>query len=201
MFNYFIKKILRYFALKRGRFVRLYLGICKPDSEEFNYFLTSIRRVHSIGTNTHINHDVIITDPAYVRIGSNCILSSCTLVGHDASVGVLNNIYNKKLDSVGKIDIGDNCFIGMGVIVLPDVTVGPNAIVAAGAVVTKDVPSGVIVGGVPAKIIGKIDVLVEKLEAKTKAYPWSHLIAGREGAFDASIESELVIMRAKYFYG
>lgn len=201
MVNFILKKLLRYFAFERGKFVSIYLRICDPDSEEFNAFLKKCRGVHAIGTDTHINHDIRMTDPAYVSIGSNCILSSCTLVGHDAVIGVLNNVYGKKLDSVGKIDIRDNCFIGMGAIVMPDVTIGPNSVVAAGAVVTKDVPPGVIVGGVPAKIIGKTDALAEKLETKTKTYPWHHLIEQREGAFDINIEPDLQRMRVKHFYG
>ena len=48
-------------------------------------------------------------------------------------------------------------WLGAGAIILPGVTVGENSIVAAGAVVTKDVPSNTIVGGVPARFIKKID--------------------------------------------
>ena len=56
----------------------------------------------------------------------------------------------------------DNCFIGSHSIILPDVRIGPNAIVAAGAVVTKDVPEGTIVGGNPATVIGSFYQLMEK---------------------------------------
>lgn len=63
---------------------------------------------------------------------------------------------------IGSIEIFDNCFIGANSTIMYNVKIGPNAIVAAGSVVTKDVPEGCIVGGNPAKVIGKYENLVEK---------------------------------------
>ena len=62
----------------------------------------------------------------------------------------------------GVIDIRDNCFIGAGATILPGVTIGPNAIVAAGAVVNSDVPEGKVVGGIPARIIGDYESVKQK---------------------------------------
>jgi len=56
----------------------------------------------------------------------------------------------------GKVIIGKNVWIGANVTILKDVNIGDNSIIGAGAVVTKDIPSNVIVGGVPAKIIKEI---------------------------------------------
>lgn len=56
------------------------------------------------------------------------------------------------------IRIGNNVWIGAQATVLPGVTIGDGAIVGAGAVVTRDVPANVIVGGIPAKIIKKIEI-------------------------------------------
>jgi acetyltransferase-like isoleucine patch superfamily enzyme len=64
---------------------------------------------------------------------------------------------NRKSLDLKSIHIGKNVWLGAGAIILPGVTVGENSIVAAGAVVTKDVPSNTIVGGVPARVIKKID--------------------------------------------
>ena len=65
----------------------------------------------------------------------------------------------------GKIVIGNNVFVGTKVIIMHGVTIGDNSIIAAGAVVTKDVPSGSIVGGVPAKVIGSYHSLREKMKS------------------------------------
>lgn len=113
---------------------------------------------------------------------------------------MLNQAYNVKLDAVGKIDIRDNVFIGYNSIVLRNVTIGPNAIVAAGAVVTKDVAEGDIVAGVPPKPIGRVADLVEKWQAETQSLPWADLINSREGAYDPEMEPQLTEMRLSHFY-
>lgn len=156
---------------------------------------------YSVGTKVAINISCNITDPAYVRIGSNITLSDCTLLGHDGLIRIFNNRYGKKLDSVGYIDIRDNCFIGHGAIVMPRVTIGPDSIIAAGAVVTKDVPPGLVVGGNPARVICTTLELLQRVEERSNNYPWIDLIRQREGSFDSDMEPELVRRRVAHFYG
>jgi acetyltransferase-like isoleucine patch superfamily enzyme len=196
-----IRRVVRTVAMDRGRFVGLYVRLCHPRNDEYAEFLRRHGRLYSMGAGCRVNPDARITDPEYVRLGRNVTLSTCTLLGHDGAIGVLNEAYGVRLDSVGKIDIRDNVFVGYGAIVLPGVTIGPNAIVAAGAVVTKDVAEGDIVGGVPAHRIGRVEELVARLDERTRALPWGDLILGREGPFDAAIEPELVRLRVKHFYG
>ncbi|MDP1524033.1 MAG: acyltransferase [Methylotenera sp.] len=196
----FLQKILRHFAFKKGRFVGLYIRLCQPANDEFAEFLKQHGKLYAIGENCRINYGANITDPAYVQIGNNVTLSDCSLIGHDGVVGMLNVAYGMKLDSVGKIVIKDNVFIGHGAIVLPNVTIGPNAIVAAGSVVTRDVAPGDIVGGVPAKPIGRTNELAIRLQEKTEKLPWNHIIQKRDAAYDPKVEAELVAIRVKYFY-
>jgi acetyltransferase-like isoleucine patch superfamily enzyme len=196
-----IATIVRSMAFRWGRCKGLYLRICKPGAEEYTRFLKLHGGFHAIGEHCSILPSTNFTDPAYVKLGNNVHFSNCTLVGHDGAVAMLNRAYDARLDSVGKIDIRDNVFIGYGAIVLPGVTIGPNAIVAAGAVVNRDVPPGEIVGGVPAKPIGKVDDLVARLQAKTDSLPWSDLIRRRGIGLDMEMEETLVRRRVEHFYG
>ncbi|GAB0173093.1 hypothetical protein NHP164001_11090 [Helicobacter trogontum] len=72
-----------------------------------------------------------------------------TTINHDI------NPYNRATTFCKPIHIGNRVWIGINATICPGVTIGENSIIAAGAVVTKDVPSNVIVGGNPAKIIKK----------------------------------------------
>jgi len=198
-----VKKAIRALAMRYGLLGGLYRRACRPRGDEWAEFLRRHGKLRSIGKHCYVLPSVLISDPPYVRLGNNVVLSTCALICHDASVAMLNRAYGVKLDSVGKIDIRDNVFIGYGAIILPGVTIGPNAIIGAGAVVTGDVPEGTVVAGVPARPIGRVDDLVRRLERQTARLPWAELIAGRRGdfAYDPDVEAELVRRRVEYFYG
>ena len=72
---------------------------------------------------------------------------------------------------IGSIEVYENVMIGADSTIMYDVKIGPNAIIAAGSVVTKDVPEGTIVGGNPAKVIGKFEDFVIKRNKKTEQRP------------------------------
>jgi maltose O-acetyltransferase len=104
----------------------------------------------TIGTGTVINRGVILDGRFPLTIGNHVsvsIQSALLTLEHDLS--------DPNFRAVGApICIGDRVFIGTRAVVLPGVSIGENAAVAAGAVVTKNVPAATIVGGVPARPIG-----------------------------------------------
>jgi acetyltransferase-like isoleucine patch superfamily enzyme len=195
------KTVFQKLAVSKGIGYGIYAQFISNDAETFTAYMRNHGGLHAMGKDVMIVHGTTITDPAYVSIGSNVVLSKCALIGHDGSIEVLSKAFpNKKLDRVGKTDIRDNVFIGFGAIIMPGVTIGPNAIVAAGSVVTKDVPPNSVVAGTPAKVINSFDAVASSLEEKTKQLPWFDLIAKREGGFDPAFEPVLVKERVKSFY-
>lgn len=103
-------------------------------------------------------------EPWLIRIGNHvCISNDVTFVNHD-----LNWPFQDRYESLtgfGTIEIKDNCQIGVGAIILPRVTIGPNALVGAGAVVSRDVPPDSVVAGNPARVV----CTLAEYEAKCRA--------------------------------
>lgn len=167
-----LRGLLTRFVLATGRLTGLYRRLCAPDGEAWARVLRRHGGLFAMGEHCSVQTNVLITDPPHVRLGNNVRLSGCTLFGHDGSVNMLKRLSGKTLDRVGKIDIRDNVFIGHQAIVLPGVTIGPNVVVAAGAVVTKDVAPDTVVAGNPARPIGTVSALIERLERRTRALRW-----------------------------
>ena len=106
-----------------------------------------------IGKNVFINFDCVFLDLGGITIEDNVLIApkvSLLSEGHPVSPKERQSLVP------GHIHIKKNAWIGAGATILQGVTIGENAVVAAGAVVSKDVPANTIVGGVPAKIIKTI---------------------------------------------
>jgi acetyltransferase-like isoleucine patch superfamily enzyme len=111
------------------------------------------------GKNTHIGERVFINMGCKFQDQGGIFIDDDALIGHNATLCTLNHLPDpqRRAGMTAKpIHIGKKVWLGANVTVLQGVTIGDNAIVAAGAVVTKDVPENTIVGGIPAKVIKTI---------------------------------------------
>ncbi|WP_274622834.1 DapH/DapD/GlmU-related protein [Sinobaca sp. H24] len=120
----------------------------------FPPFYTDWGRNTKVGKNIFINSGCRFQDQGGITIGDRAF------IGHNVVLATLNHDIDPAKRSTmhpSPITIGKDVWIGANATVLPGVTIGDGAIVAAGAVVTKDVPSKVVAGGVPAKIVKKIE--------------------------------------------
>ncbi len=109
-----------------------------------------------------IGEDVVITGPLHVDVGARVAIGDRTYIGHDVTLLTVDHeIASGKQrcgePQAGPITIGSGAWLGSKVIVLPGVTIGDGAVVAAGAVVTRDVPANTIVGGVPARVLRELE--------------------------------------------
>jgi len=131
------------------------------DKKKERYIQSLVRRGLVLGRNVDII-DTFFFDPSHcflISIGDNStICPNVRLIAHDASTKKYLG-YTK----IGRINILSNCFIGDSVIVLPGVTIGPNTIVGAGALVNKDIPPNTVAAGYPAKVISTLDEYIEKI--------------------------------------
>ena len=122
------------------------LGLMPPFNTDFG------KNIH-VGENVFINSGCKMQDQGGIYIGND------VLIGHNACLLTLNHAQEpeNRADMFPEpVYIEDKAWLGSNVTVLPGVRIGEGAIVAAGAVVTRDVEANTVVGGIPAKLIKKI---------------------------------------------
>ncbi|MBI4430605.1 MAG: acyltransferase [Candidatus Omnitrophica bacterium] len=140
--------------------------------------ISAVPRLRYLGKGTVIEPTACFNVPENVSIGKNCHINrfcclwaserSKIVIGDNGlmgpSVGIFSSNHGHDVGSTPMIDqpveekdiiIGNNVWLGAHVVILPGVKISDDVIVAAGAVVTKDVPANSVVGGVPAKVIGE----------------------------------------------
>ena len=151
----------------RGRGSKIYRSV-RMDTPPYRLFRLGRRSV--VESYCCINNavgDVLIGN--YTRIGIHCTVIGPVSIGSHVNLaqGIVVTALNHNFeDTTLRIDeqgvstkpvvIGDDVWIGANAVILPGVTIGRHVVVAAGAVVTKDVPDNCVVGGVPAKVIKKL---------------------------------------------
>ncbi|MFC4097471.1 DapH/DapD/GlmU-related protein [Euzebyella saccharophila] len=138
---------------------RGYLGeiIGKPvhgSTTIFTPFHTNIGRNITLGKNVFVNHACSFLDLGGIEIEDDVMIGprvNITSENHPVTIQDRKTLVPKK------VVIKKNAWIGAGATLLPGVTIGKNSVVAAAALVNKDVPANTVVAGVPAKVIKQID--------------------------------------------
>jgi acetyltransferase-like isoleucine patch superfamily enzyme len=138
-----------------------------PSAEKRSAWLKKKHFFYEMGDNVHFQPRILPADPMFIKLHNNVtVTSNVTFITHDILHYTFNGTdrlaHKTYQPHLGCIELLDNVFIGANATILPNVRIGPNAIVAAGAVVVKDVPPGTVVGGVPAKEIGFYNNIMEK---------------------------------------
>ena len=105
----------------------------------------------SIGAGTFVNFDCVMLDVAPIRIGAACQIATAVQL-LTATHPVDPEPRRRGWEYAKRIAIGDNVWLGGGVIVCPGVTIGDDTVVGAGAIVTRDLPAGVVAVGNPARV-------------------------------------------------
>lgn len=107
------------------------------------------------------------SEPWLITLGNNVHITTDVLfTTHDGGTLLYRHLV-PDLEITAPIVIGDNVYIGMRSIILPGVKVGNNCIIAAGSIVTKDIPDNSVVGGVPAKYIKSSKEYFENIKSKS----------------------------------
>jgi galactoside O-acetyltransferase len=112
------------------------------------------KNVH-FGKNVYANFNLTLVDDTHIYVGDYTMFAPnvvVTTAGHPIDPELRERVYQFNLP----VHIGRNVWIGAGAVILPGITIGDNSVIAAGAVVTKDIPANVVAGGVPAKVIKEI---------------------------------------------
>jgi len=141
---------------------RIVNGLRRGKYDEFTKAEYFRAQGAKIGKNCRILVYSLASEPWLVEIGDRVAISQGVFfLTHDGGVHVFRNEI-PTLQSYGKIKIGNNCMIGVNVILMPGVTIGDNCVVGAGSVVTRDIPSNSFAFGVPARVLMPIEKYKEK---------------------------------------
>ncbi|MBQ9306516.1 MAG: sugar O-acetyltransferase [Clostridia bacterium] len=127
-----------------------------------------------LGDNVYANFNLTLVDDGHIYIGNFVML------GPNVTLATANHPIEPSLRARGlqynkDIHIGDNTWIGAGVIVTPGVTIGKNCVIGAGSVVTRDIPDGTVAVGNPCRVLREVSAHDREYFYRDERIDWEHL--------------------------
>ena len=104
------------------------------------------------GKNVYANFNLTLVDDTHIYVGDNVMMAPNVVLA-TAAHSVLPELRRKGYQYNAPVRIGEDCWLGAGVIVLPGVTIGRGSVIGAGSVVTKDIPENVVAFGNPCRVV------------------------------------------------
>lgn len=126
------------------------------------------------GARIYANYNLTMVDDAHIYVGDSVMFGPNVTVitaTHPISPQLRRQVYQYNKD----VYIGENAWIGAGVMILPGVHIGRNSVIGAGSVVTKDIPDNVVAVGNPCRVLRPIDERDEKYYDHDKEIDWENL--------------------------
>lgn len=109
----------------------------------------------AIGARSQFSNNVSIVARVCIELGSDCLVGDCVMIV-DADFHEVNPERRREAGGLAPVYIGNNVWIGSRVIILKGVRIGDHSVIAAGSVVTSDIPARSLAGGVPARVLKSI---------------------------------------------
>lgn len=141
---------------ERDEFMKSFFGFLGEDVVIKGNFNCDYGKNISIGDRTFINCNVTVLDTNRINIGKDVLIAPGVVISAATHPLDAERRVSRRFQS-HPINIGDRAWIGANSCILTGVSIGNNSVVAAGSVVTEDVPDNCLVGGVPAKVIKKLN--------------------------------------------
>ncbi len=124
------------------------------------YFWNKVKYARNVGVDVGNNCEFYSSnfgsEPYLVKIGDHVQITHGVRFFTHGGAWTMREEY-PDFDSFGKIVVGNNVYIGVNALIMPGVTIGNNVVIAAGSIVTKSIEDNVVVAGIPAKIVSRID--------------------------------------------
>lgn len=134
----------------------------------------------TIGSDCRLISVTFGSEPYLVTLGDHVSATAVQFITHDGGIWV-GRSQAPELDVVAPISVGNNVFLGYGVIILPGVTIGDDVVVGAGSVVAKDISPGSVAAGTPARVLRTTEEYLRR--ANARSVPTKNLNAREKRAY------------------